>query len=278
MPLHARLDRRGRGRSRLIEASIFSRGHEDSPGLLLYGMDAIVRLKVSELLPDLTCTFAFYDSRLRPVCRFSSRVIGEEDRVGDTDYFTCEVPELALVPDDYVANLVLKCGSELEDRIDSAFKFRVEPGQLGGRPLDPTAQRFGLRPPPPLDRAVGHLTPRRLPPMDEMQPQRAAVEVLGPWLLNKGDELMLRAVVEWLGERATPVVSSDLKADGVAGLPSMPRILWPVDADDVKHTVKRRSVAAGASMIKRSVVMPLMSDRSLAGRGLVRGRNVVAGV
>ncbi len=138
VPLVERLDRRGRGRTRLVGASIASRGHEDSPGLLLYGMDATVRLQVSELLPDLTCTFAIYDSRLRPVCRFSSRVIGEEDRVADTDAFTCDIPELTLVPDEYVANLVLKCGPELEDRIDAAFKFRVEPGQLGGRPLDPT--------------------------------------------------------------------------------------------------------------------------------------------
>ena len=112
--------------------------------------------------------------------------------------------------------------------------------------------------------------------MDEMQPQRAAVEVLGPWLLNKGDELMLRAVVEWLDGRATPAVSSDLKADGVAGLPAMPRIMWPVDAEDVKHTVKRRSAAAGLSMVKRAVAMPLMSDRSIHERGMVRGRDVAA--
>ena len=135
--LAERSDRRGRGRTRLVEASIVSRGHEDAPGLLLYGLDAVVTLRLSRLLPDLTCTFAVYDSRHRPVARFSSGNLAEGDAVAETDVFTCEIPELSLVPDEYLVSLVLKCGPDLEDRVDAAFKFRVEAGSLGGRRLDP---------------------------------------------------------------------------------------------------------------------------------------------
>ena len=136
-PLAERTDRRGLGRTRLVEASIVSRGHEDAPGLLLHGLDAVITLKVSQLLPDLTCTFAIYDSRLRPIARFSSRNLAADDALADTEVFTCEIPELSLVPDEYIVNLVIKCGPQLEDRVDAAFKFRVESGSLGGRALDP---------------------------------------------------------------------------------------------------------------------------------------------
>ncbi len=103
-----------------------------------------------------------------------------------------------------------------------------------------------------------------------------AVEVLGPWLMNKGDELMLRAIVERLGPRATLAVSTDLKAGGIAGLPAMPRIVWPPDREDVGHTLRRRSVACGLSIVKRAVLLPAAPRPWLRGRGMVAGRDVAA--
>ena len=103
-----------------------------------------------------------------------------------------------------------------------------------------------------------------------------AVEVLGPWLLNKGDELMLRAVAERLGTRTSIAVSTDLKADGVAGLPGLPRILWPPDGDDVRQAVRRRSIARGLSVLKRSVLLPIVPRAALLERGMCSGRDVRA--
>ena len=105
---------------------------------------------------------------------------------------------------------------------------------------------------------------------------RDAVEVLGPWLMNKGDELMLRAVHERLGDRATLAVSTDLKADGIAGLPELPRIAWAPTAQDVRETVAARSLARAASNVKRAVAMPLTPRKLLLRKGLCPGRAVRA--
>jgi lipopolysaccharide transport system ATP-binding protein len=130
-----RTDRRGRGRAKVVGMQVHAQGHDEAPGLLLYGQTAVIHCDVSELLPDLTCNLTILNHLTQRVCRLASRVTAPGDTLADGRRFTCEIPELSLVPGHYHVNVALVCGHELEDSIDSAITFDVEHGTLGGRPL-----------------------------------------------------------------------------------------------------------------------------------------------
>ena len=134
--LAKRTDRTGRGRTRLIRAVAYSQGHEDASGLLMYGQTAWIQFDVNESLPNLVCKFTIYDNLSRPVCRFTSNVRAPDDRTEKGRRFTCEIPEMPLVPGSYDVNVAIFSGPELEDRVEAAVSFEVEFGLLAGRTLD----------------------------------------------------------------------------------------------------------------------------------------------
>jgi lipopolysaccharide transport system ATP-binding protein len=134
--LAERTDRQGRGATRATQMAAHSEGHEGTPGLLFYGETALIHCDVTTLVPDLTCSFTVLNELTQRVCRFSSRVMAADDRlVTGGRRFTCEIPELSLVPGRYHVNLSLFSGRELEDSVESACTFEVQAGLLGGRPL-----------------------------------------------------------------------------------------------------------------------------------------------
>jgi lipopolysaccharide transport system ATP-binding protein len=133
--LARRPDRQGRGRTRAVAMAVYNEGCEGAPGLLLYGQTARIECEVSEVLPDLTCSFTILNHFTQRVCRFSSRVTAAGDGVTPGNRFTCAIPELPLVPGRYHVNVAVFAGAELEDGVDSATTFDVEHGALDGRPL-----------------------------------------------------------------------------------------------------------------------------------------------
>lgn len=135
--INERTDRRGRGQTRFMRATISSEGHEDALGLLIYGLNARITLEVSKSVPGLSCVIAVYDSLNRQVCRFMSRLKGHDDSEEDGSVFTCTVPEFSLVPGSYHVNIALYSGSDLEDHLDGAIFFEVEQGTMAGRQLGP---------------------------------------------------------------------------------------------------------------------------------------------
>jgi lipopolysaccharide transport system ATP-binding protein len=137
-----RTDRRGRGRSRIAGVSVHADGHQSAPGLLLYGQTALLHCDVSDVVPDLSCSFTILDQMTQRVCRFSSRVTLPHDAIVDGRRFTCAIPDLPLVPGTYHVNVSLFSGRELEDSVDSATAFQVEYGSLHGRPL--TKEQTGV--------------------------------------------------------------------------------------------------------------------------------------
>ncbi len=134
-----RTDRRGKGRVKAVSATAFSQGHEDAPGLAIYGQPLEIRVEVDQLVPDLTCTMAVYDFLHRAVCRFSSRVLTEVDQSVDGKTFRVVIDDLALVPGEYTVNVALNGGSELEDHLESATGFEVQAGVMAGRALQESA-------------------------------------------------------------------------------------------------------------------------------------------
>jgi lipopolysaccharide transport system ATP-binding protein len=133
--LEHRTDRRGRGRTRVVGMSAHSEGHDDAPGLLLYGRTAVIHCEVREVRPDLSCTITILNHLTQRVCRLASRITAPGDEIAPGRRFTCVLPDLALVAGHYHVNVTIASGHEVEDSVDSAITFDVEHGTLGGRPL-----------------------------------------------------------------------------------------------------------------------------------------------
>jgi lipopolysaccharide transport system ATP-binding protein len=112
-----------------------SEGHDAASGLLFYGETARIVCEVSELVPDMSCSFTILNEMTQRICRFSSRVLAPGDAIEAGRRFTCEIPDLSLVPGRYHVNVALFSGKELEDSVDSALVFEVQPGIMDGRPL-----------------------------------------------------------------------------------------------------------------------------------------------
>lgn len=137
-----RTDRRGRGSTRARRVIVHSEGHDEAPGLVLHGTTALIHCDVTEVLPDLTCTFTILNHLTQRVCRLASRVSAPGDLLAEGQRFTCEIPELPLVPGQYHVNVALTAGHGLEDSVDSAATFTVEHGSTGGRSL--AAEQSGV--------------------------------------------------------------------------------------------------------------------------------------
>ena len=135
LPLAERTDRQGQGPVRAVAVDVFTEGHEDAPGILLYGRTAVISCEVSEISPDLSCSLTILNHMTQRVCRFSSRVTAPGDRLSAGRRFTCQIPELPLVPGTYHVNVGIFAGRELQDAVESAASFDVEHGTIDGRPL-----------------------------------------------------------------------------------------------------------------------------------------------
>lgn len=135
VPLADRTDRRGRGRTRIVRMDVHTEGHDHAPGLLIYGQTARIQCEVSHLMPDMACTFTILNHLTQRACRFTSRVTAPNDTIVDGKRFACEIPEMPLVPGRYYVTPGVFSGAELEDAIESAVMFDVQPGVIDGRPL-----------------------------------------------------------------------------------------------------------------------------------------------
>ncbi len=100
------------------------------------------------------------------------------------------------------------------------------------------------------------------------------VEILGPWLLNKGDDLMLRAVADRLGPRHRLAASSDLGANGEGEGPDLLRVLWPPSPGDYGAEFRAGSVSRGIRLLKRDAALRLLPAPALARLGYASGRSV----
>ncbi len=104
----------------------------------------------------------------------------------------------------------------------------------------------------------------------------AAIEIVGPWLLNKGDELMLRAMIERLGHRFVLGTSVDQKINGQQDVPVLPRVKWQPGAEDFRAALHQKSWRECISVARRAALLPLMSRSMLRSRNLIKGPDLVA--
>lgn len=100
------------------------------------------------------------------------------------------------------------------------------------------------------------------------------VEVLGPWVQNKGDDLMLRAVVERLADSVVLAASSDLGGDGFDR--TFRRIEWRPTLGQYALAARHRSLGEGLDLVRRTARLAVASPSRLEARGIVEGRRLDA--
>jgi lipopolysaccharide transport system ATP-binding protein len=132
VPLAARTERGGRGRTRLQTIAVRGR---DRP-TLVSGEAASFELQASPALERMNCAFTIYDVLGDGVSSFdtANRAQGDALGPGRAAMFRCEVDLLTLRPGRYRLNAALKSpDGVLEDHVEGACVFDVAPGLVAGR-------------------------------------------------------------------------------------------------------------------------------------------------
>lgn len=134
--LMTRTDRRGQGKSRICGIDVSANGM--GTGILRTGDVAHFTIYISRHLLGLTCAFTIYDAHGYAVTSFNSAVPSLEDQPAQEIgcAFACDVDSLTLRPGRYRLNAALSTGGDLQDHLEGACTFDVEPGQVLGRPVD----------------------------------------------------------------------------------------------------------------------------------------------
>jgi len=103
-----------------------------------------------------------------------------------------------------------------------------------------------------------------------------SIEILGPWLKNKGDELMFRSILERLQPQYEFGVSTDLNIDGQEDLPKLLRFTFQPTYNEMQEAFRKRSFTRLISVTKRGIILPLLPQTVLQSMGLLNARNLVA--
>jgi lipopolysaccharide transport system ATP-binding protein len=114
---------------------------EDAEGdrrdTVIGGNPVTVSVEVTEALPALQCRLVIANGLGQPVVAFDSEVSAPAD-IRDSGLGTrieCEIPSLLLLPGRYRVDVLLKGRNQIQDGLQAAAFFDVEPGVTEGRPM-----------------------------------------------------------------------------------------------------------------------------------------------
>src|SRR2546421_9620658 len=140
-----RTDRDGRAWDqtlvRRLEIGQAGGGHPDA---VVAGRPARIVVHVTKVLPDMECQLTIINSLGQPVTTLDSEVSAPADlRDGDLGpRIECDIAALPLLPGRYRIDVLLKAKCHIQDGLQGAAFFDVEPGMLGDRPI-PTGDADG---------------------------------------------------------------------------------------------------------------------------------------
>jgi len=132
--LASRKDRRGHGRITLQRVAITM--EQGSPeGVLVTGRPAKFVFELSDIPQDVYLSFTVFDQRGMPVTNLDSWRKASHDRTdsGLGKRVICRLEELPLREGRYRINTTLMGNQDLEDQVEGAAFFDVEPGPFRGR-------------------------------------------------------------------------------------------------------------------------------------------------
>jgi homopolymeric O-antigen transport system ATP-binding protein len=126
------------------------------PDVVIGGRPARIVVEFTELLPMMECSLTILNSLGHPITTLDSQLSSTADeRTPELEKrMECEIPSLNLIPGRYRIDVSLKGRQEVQDNLQAASFFDVEPGLIDGRPMAATgadgdvvlAQRWRLPP------------------------------------------------------------------------------------------------------------------------------------
>jgi homopolymeric O-antigen transport system ATP-binding protein len=126
------------------------------PDVVIGGRPARIVVEFTEHMAMMECELTILNSLGHPITTLDSQLSSTADeRTPELEKrMECEIPSLALIPGRYRIDVQLKGRQEVQDNLQAASFFDVEPGVIDGRPMPATgadgdvvlAQRWRLPP------------------------------------------------------------------------------------------------------------------------------------
>jgi lipopolysaccharide transport system ATP-binding protein len=138
--LSQRTERGGAGEIRLTRVTA-ANPEAGSSGVAATGRPIRFRFEIEAVRPGMSCSFTIYDGMGHPVTFFDSAIPGRHD-IHSRDQggaFTCDIDQLPLLPGRYRLNASITHNGVMQDHLEGAVFFQVEPGELVGRPVSSEA-------------------------------------------------------------------------------------------------------------------------------------------
>ena len=139
--LLARTDRDGRAwEQTLVKRLAVYDASSGQADVVVGGRGAKVVVEVTEPLPAMQCELTILNSIGHPVSTLDSELSAAGDlRDGELGtQIECEIDALPLIPGRYRIDVLLKANQDIQDGLQAAAFFDVEPGVLDGRPMPAT--------------------------------------------------------------------------------------------------------------------------------------------
>jgi lipopolysaccharide transport system ATP-binding protein len=132
-------DRRGYYDTRIKRVELRGRG-DGPPDVVVAGEEATIAVELTEQLPTMECRITIVNGLGQPITTFDSEVSASTD-VRDPELgarIECEVGSLPLLPGRYRLDVLLKAKRQIQDGLQAASFFEVQPGVVHGRPTPAT--------------------------------------------------------------------------------------------------------------------------------------------
>lgn len=100
------------------------------------------------------------------------------------------------------------------------------------------------------------------------------LEILGPWLRNRGDELMLWAVARHFDADVRLGVSSNLGLDRFPDRPALYKIKWPAGIRETLGALGKGNVREVARLCRDTALLASRPGEALFSRGWIPGRRL----
>jgi lipopolysaccharide transport system ATP-binding protein len=139
--LLTRTDRDGHAwEESLIRHLAISDANSGQTDVVIGGQSAKIVVEVTKMLPAMECQLTIVNSLGHPVTTFDSELSAPADAREDDlgPRIECDVAALPLIPGRYRIDVVLKGRQEIQDGLQAAAFFDVEPGVMEGRPMPTT--------------------------------------------------------------------------------------------------------------------------------------------
>jgi lipopolysaccharide transport system ATP-binding protein len=136
--LEHRTDRDGRAweESKVKRLAVFD-GDSGEADVVVGGRGAKFVVEVTEVLPMMECQLTILNSLGHPITTLDSELSSTADvrDSGSGPRIECRVESLPLIPGRYRIDVVLRGRQEIQDGLQAAAYFDVEPGTINGRPM-----------------------------------------------------------------------------------------------------------------------------------------------